>query len=95
LFKSIFAPIGFVKREGIFYHLWIIGIMSKQKLKILVAGHITHDDYNGELLPGGSAYYCSRAYLELGADVLLATSVGKDFRFPDVFNGVKVFCRFS
>lgn len=64
--------------------------MSEKKLKVLVVGHVTHDDYDSEILPGGSAFYCSRAYYELGAGVTLITSVGRDFQCSEVFRGLDV-----
>jgi 1D-myo-inositol 3-kinase len=66
-------------------------ILPQNRPNVVVVGHITHDDYGDFILPGGSAYYTSRAYLEFGANVRLVTSVGKDFLFKEVFDGLEVF----
>lgn len=63
------------------------------KLKIVVVGHITLDEYDGRLVPGGSAYYCSRTYLELGASVKLISTVGEDFQFTEIFNDLDTFVK--
>jgi 1D-myo-inositol 3-kinase len=65
--------------------------MKKQKLKVVTAGHVTNDNYDGRILPGGSAFYCAQVYRQLGASVRLATSVGKDFDCLDAFEGLQVF----
>jgi sugar/nucleoside kinase (ribokinase family) len=59
-----------------------------KRLKIIVIGHITLDEYNAKLIPGGSAYYCSQTYLALGAQVKLISIVGNDFHFDEVFQGM-------
>jgi 1D-myo-inositol 3-kinase len=61
-----------------------------KRTKIVVIGHITLDEYNGKLIPGGSAYYCSQTYAALGAQVKLISIVGDDFRFDDVFEGIDI-----
>jgi 1D-myo-inositol 3-kinase len=76
----------------IFYNNYLLNTLAKEHPEVLVVGHITHDDYGGgRILPGGSAYYVSRAYLEFGANVKLVTSAGKDFLFEEVFDGLEVF----
>ncbi len=60
------------------------------KLKVIVIGHITLDEYNGQLIPGGSAYYCSQTYIALGAQVRLISTVGDDFQFDEVFDGMDI-----
>jgi len=64
-----------------------------KKLKIIVIGHITLDEFEGNLIPGGSAYYCSQTYLALGAEVKLISIVGDDFQFNEVFTGMDVFVK--
>jgi 1D-myo-inositol 3-kinase len=68
-----------------------MNLMPESQLNVVVVGHITHDDYGDSILPGGSAYYTSGAYFGLGANVRLVTSVGKDFLFKEVFEGLEVF----
>jgi 1D-myo-inositol 3-kinase len=63
------------------------------RLKIIVIGHITLDEYNNKLIPGGSAYYCSQTYLALGAQVKLISIIGDDFNFNEVFNGMGTFIK--
>ena len=62
----------------------------EEKIKIVVVGHITLDEYDGKLVPGGSAYYCSRTYLALGAQVKLISTIGEDFQFNEIFNDLDV-----
>lgn len=64
-----------------------------EKVKIVIVGHITLDEYNGELVPGGSAYYCSQSYLALGAQVKLISTIGVDFRFNEIFNDLDAFVK--
>lgn len=64
-----------------------------KKIKIVVVGHITLDEYNGKLVPGGSAYYCSQTYLALGAEVKLVSTIGEDFQFNEVFNDLDTFVK--
>jgi len=64
-----------------------------EKIKIVVVGHITLDEYDGKLVPGGSAYYCSRTYLALGAQVKLISTVGENFEFIEVFNDLDAFVK--
>lgn len=63
------------------------------KLKIIVVGHITLDEFNGKLIPGGSAYYCSQTYAALGAEVKLISIVGEDFHSDEVFDGIDTFVK--
>lgn len=63
------------------------------KIRIVVVGHITLDEYDGKLVPGGSAYYCSRTYLALGAQVKLISTIGEDFQFNEIFNDLDVFVK--
>lgn len=64
-----------------------------KKIKIVVVGHITLDEYNGKLVPGGSAYYCSQTYLALGAQVKLVSIIGEDFMFNEIFNDLDTFIK--
>ncbi len=64
-----------------------------KKIKIVVVGHITLDEYDGKLVPGGSAYYCSRTYLALGAQVKLVSTIGEDFKFNEIFNDLDAFVK--
>ena len=64
-----------------------------KKIKIVVVGHITLDEYDGKLVPGGSAYYCSRTYLALGAQVKLISTIGEDFQFNEIFNDLDTFVK--
>lgn len=64
-----------------------------KRIKIVVVGHITLDEYNGKLVPGGSAYYCSQTYLALGAEVKLVSTIGEDFQFNEVFNDLDTFVK--
>ena len=66
-----------------------------KKLKVIVVGHITLDEFNGKLIPGGSAYYCSQTYLALGAEVKLISIVGDDFQCNEVFDGIDAFVKRS
>ncbi len=49
-------------------------------IRSLAVGHVSHDRYGDRLLPGGSAYYAAKTWQALGAEVGLATAVGKDFQ---------------
>jgi sugar/nucleoside kinase (ribokinase family) len=46
---------------------------------VVVVGHVTHDRYGADLLPGGCAYYGAHTHRGLGAEVRLLTAVGQDF----------------
>lgn len=54
----------------------------------LVAGHITHDRHARGFSPGGCAHYAGAVYRQLGVDVHLAVTVGDDFAFADLLDGV-------
>lgn len=47
--------------------------------RVLIAGQITHDRYDNDIVAGGCAFYGARTYHALGANVQLVTSVGEDF----------------
>lgn len=55
---------------------------------VLVCGHVTLDRAAGGLVPGGSAYYASRAALGLGARVRAFTAAAPDFP-ADALRGVE------
>ena len=48
-------------------------------MRTLAVGHTTLDRYDGDLLPGGSAWYGARVFAALGARSALHTAVGPDF----------------
>jgi len=48
-------------------------------VRVLIVGHVTHDRYGEQLMPGGCAYYGALGYKYLGADVHLRCTVGRDF----------------
>lgn len=54
-------------------------------LRVVVAGHVTHDRYGADLVPGGCAFYGARTHAGLGAEVHLATAVGVDFACGEAF----------
>ncbi|MBK9034183.1 MAG: sugar kinase [Myxococcales bacterium] len=56
--------------------------------QIVIAGHVTHDRYGAEIVPGGCAFYGARTQAALGADVHLVTAVGADFACEDAFAGL-------
>jgi sugar/nucleoside kinase (ribokinase family) len=47
--------------------------------RVVVVGHVTHDRYGGDLVPGGCAFYGAHTHRGLGATVRLLTVVGEDF----------------
>ena len=48
-------------------------------MDVVAVGHVTHDRYAAELVPGGCAYFGARAAQVLGAQVRFLTAVGEDF----------------
>lgn len=48
-------------------------------MKTLIAGHVTHDYYDGEIVAGGCAFYGARVHAEFNDRVRLVTAVGADF----------------
>lgn len=56
----------------------------------LAVGHVTHDRYGDKIVPGGCAFYASRTWQALGADVTLATAVGDDFLCDGDLEGIEV-----
>ena len=54
----------------------------------LAVGHVTHDLFGGQTLPGGCAYYAARTWQELGARSRLVTAVGEDFACQDALAGL-------
>ncbi|MBW2700858.1 MAG: sugar kinase [Deltaproteobacteria bacterium] len=59
----------------------------------LAIGHITHDRVNGELLPGGCAYYASGCWRALGTETRLATALGEDFACDGALAGMELLAR--
>lgn len=55
----------------------------------MAVGHVTHDRFNGEVLPGGCAYYASKTWQALGARSLLSSVVGEDFTCDDALAGLE------
>ena len=58
--------------------------------RIVIAGHVTHDRYGAELVPGGCAFYGALTQRGLGAEVHLVTAVGADFACDDALAGLTV-----
>jgi hypothetical protein len=56
----------------------------------VVVGQVTHDRYGPDIVPGGCAYYGAKTLHALGADVSLATSVGRDFTCEENLVGLDV-----
>ena len=54
----------------------------------LAVGHITHDRFGDQILPGGCAYYASRTWQALGARSRLVAVVGEDFACQDALSGL-------
>lgn len=48
-------------------------------MKTCIVGHITHDRYGDQILPGGCAFYGGWTHHGLGAEVHLKSGVGTDF----------------
>jgi sugar/nucleoside kinase (ribokinase family) len=48
-------------------------------LRTLSVGHVTHDRYGDQIVPGGCAYYGAQTFHQLGAQTQLLTAVGDDF----------------
>lgn len=48
-------------------------------MKTCIIGHITHDHYHDQILPGGCAFYGGWTHRGLGAEVHLKSYVGVDF----------------
>ncbi len=60
--------------------------------RALMVGHVTHDRYDADLVPGGCAFYGAQVLRQLGARVALVTRVGTDFGCVDAFEGLDVAC---
>jgi 1D-myo-inositol 3-kinase len=58
--------------------------------RIVVVGHVTHDRYGDDIVPGGCAFYAARTQRALGAEVHLVTTVGTNFACEDAFAGLAV-----
>ena len=57
-------------------------------VRVLVAGHVTHDRYGDAIVPGGCAFYGALTHRALGAEVQLVTAVGADFACDDALTGL-------
>ncbi len=49
------------------------------RITAIAVGHVTHDRFGTDVLPGGCAYYASRTWQALGARTRIVTAVGEDF----------------
>lgn len=58
--------------------------------RVVIVGHVTHDRYGDDIVPGGSAFYGARTQRALGADVHLVTTVGADFACEEAFADLSV-----
>jgi len=56
----------------------------------MAVGHVTHDRFDGDILPGGCAYYASRTWQSLGARSRLFAAVGEDFSCDDALAGLEI-----
>lgn len=55
------------------------------KITAMAVGHVTHDRFGTDILPGGCAYYASRTWQALGARTRIVTAVGEDFACEDAW----------
>lgn len=53
------------------------------RLRTVSIGHVTHDRYGDQIVPGGCAYYGAQTFHQLGAQSQLLTAVGDDFLAQD------------
>ena len=56
----------------------------------MTVGHVTHDRYAEDIVPGGCAFYGAKTMHALGANVHLVTAVGADFACETALDGIKV-----
>jgi len=57
----------------------------------LAIGQVTHDRYDGAIVPGGCAFYGAKTWQSLGAEVKLVTAVGADFQcHAELEQGIEV-----
>lgn len=49
-------------------------------LRVLSVGHVTHDRYGDDIVPGGCAFFGAKTCAGLGARTRLLTAVGDDFQ---------------
>lgn len=56
--------------------------------RIITVGHVTHDRYGDDIVPGGCAFYGALTQHGLGAAVHLVTAVGDDFACDDALAGL-------
>lgn len=52
-------------------------------MKVLIAGHVTHDFYDEGIEPGGCAFYGAKVHHAMEGRCRLATVVGEDFQCSD------------
>ena len=56
--------------------------------RLITVGHVTHDRYGDDIVPGGCAFYGALTQHGLGAQVHLVTAVGDDFACDDALAGL-------
>lgn len=54
----------------------------------LFVGHVTHDRFGAQTVPGGSAWFAAQTWRGLGGAARLVTTVGTDFAVPEAFEGL-------
>ncbi len=57
-------------------------------MKLVAAGHVTHDRRGEALVPGGSAWYAARAWRAAGETPRIVTCVGDDFLHDAALDGL-------
>lgn len=58
-------------------------------MTVVIAGHVTHDRYDEDLVAGGCAFYGAHVHAGLGAHVRLVAGVGEDFACDHALTGIE------
>lgn len=62
-------------------------------MKLVVAGHVTHDRRGDAIVPGGSAWYAARAWRAAGETPSMVSCVGDDFLHDAALEGLGAIVR--